>query len=65
MVIYYAFEHLPDRLKEPDAVVIPATLWSEDDYDPKELARDGAVVPGRLDQLDEKAPMVTIAGSAA
>ncbi len=55
---------LPDGFQQPDATVVPPALRNKDDYDPKELARNLTMSPGRLDQLDEKAPMVPIAGAA-
>ncbi len=58
------FNHLPDGFQQPNATVVPPALWNKDNYYPKELARDLAVSPGHLDQLDKKAPMVPIAGAA-
>ncbi len=34
------FHHLPDEFQQPNAVVVPHALWNQDDYYPKELARD-------------------------
>ncbi len=58
------FNHLPDGFQKSDAAVVPPALRNEDDYYPKELARDLTVGLGRLDQLDKKTPMVPIAGAA-
>ncbi len=45
-------------------MVISASLWNKDDYDPKEWLRDDAIGPGCLDQMGKESPIILITGSS-
>ncbi len=63
-MINHSINHLPNGLQNPHATVISASLWNEDDYDPKKLARDDAIGLGCLDQMGKESPIIPIAGSS-
>jgi hypothetical protein len=64
-VIDHLLDHLPNRFQKSYAMVmvIPASLWNKDDYDPKELARYNAIGPGCLDQMGKEPTIIPIAGA--
>jgi hypothetical protein len=63
-MVEHSLNHLPNGFQEPNAMVVSTSLWNEDNYDPKELARDNAVGPGCLNQMGKELPIILIARSS-
>ncbi len=63
-MVDHSLDHLPNEFQELNAMVVSASFWNKDDYDPKKWARDDAVGQGCLDQMGNELPIIPITRSS-